>query len=579
MLLLAGRWILIGILISSATTFGHMRNRCFYLRCALLTGVLLALSWPAVGRFTPLIFVAWVPLLWAEERYARSSRSERPRNFMPYVMLALLVWNLATTWWLFCVSESFGTRLFTLIGPNVGNVLVMSVPWLLFRIARRGLGGARARWALLVFWVAFERFHMHWDLSWPWLTLGNVFAEHTAWVQWYELTGHLGGTIWIWAANILVLDVALKVPLKRGRAMTASSLWAFLVIALPLTASLYRYATFKEEGGTVGVVLVQPDIDPYTEKFGAVDPLTQLDHMLAQAAPLIDSSTALVVMPETALQEPATIQYENGRMVFHGLWENDMSNSISLQRIRSFLHKYPGTSLISGMSATRLYPRGASFPLSARILDGMDRAFDAYNAALMVRADGSYESYNKSKLVPGVELMPFQEVLGPLSSLALDLGGTTGSLGTQEERSVIWSTDKRVGVAPTICYESIYGDHVAAHVRNGANLIVVMTNDGWWGDTPGYKQHLVYGKLRAVETRRDVARCANTGISCTIDQRGDMHHETGWWVKATVRALVRTRTDLTFYARHGDYIGKGSYGVSALALLLAGGMMVRRRKS
>lgn len=555
-----------------------MRHRSFHLRSALLTGVLLALSWPAVGGVTPLIFVAWVPLLWAEEQYARSAKGARPRNFMPYVLLALLVWNLATTWWLFCVSEPIGTRLFTLIGPNVGNVLVMSVPWLLFRIARRGLGGAGARWALLVFWVAFERFHMHWDLSWPWLTLGNVFAGHTTWVQWYEITGHLGGTVWAWAANILVLQVALTPPGSVHRRITSPALAAFLVIAIPWAGSYYRYFTYMEEGDSIGVVLVQPDIDPYTEKYGAVDPLVQLDHMLAQAAPLVDSATALVVMPETALQEPPTMEDVNGRLVFRGLWENDMSNSVSLRKIRDFLRKHPGTSLISGMASARLYPPGAPHPFSARPLEGMNRAYDAYNAALMVRSDGGFEAYNKSKLVPGVELMPFEQVLGPLGGLALDLGGTTGSLGTQEERSVLWSSDKRVGTAPTICYESIYGDHVAAHVRNGANLIVVMTNDGWWGDTPGYKQHLLYGKLRAVETRRDVARCANTGISCIIDQRGDMSHETGWWVTATVRAVLNTRSDLTFYVKHGDYIGKGAYGLSVLLLLLVGARVLGGHK-
>ncbi len=552
-----------------------MRHRSFYLLCALLTGALLALAWPAVGGLTPFIFIAWVPLLWAEERYARSAKGERPRNFMPYVMLALLVWNLATTWWLFYVSEFIETRLFTLIGPNVGNVLVMSVPWLLFRIVRRSLGGPWARWALLVFWLAFERFHMHWDLSWPWLTLGNVFAGDIAWVQWYEITGHLGGTIWIWVANLAVLGIALKGDPASRKLITRPALLAAGVIVVPLLFSVIRYFTFTEKGDPIEVVVVQPNIDPYKEKFGAVDPLAQLDAMLAQAAPLMDSSTALVVLPETALQEAPTLSNDNGRLVFHGLWENDMRNSQSLARIRAFLGKHPSASLIAGMSSARLYPVGAEYPLSARILEGMDRAFDAYNAALMVRGDGSFEMYNKSKLVPGVELMPFEDVLGPLSNLAIDLGGTTGSLGTQEERSVIWNTDKHVGVAPTICYESIYGDHVAAHVRNGANLIVIMTNDGWWSDTPGYKQHLLYGKLRAVETRRDVARSANTGISCFIDQRGDIHQRTGWWVKATIKRTLHTRTDLTFYAKHGDYIGKGAYAASVLVLLLAAGMAVR----
>lgn len=555
-----------------------MRNRSFYVLCALLTGALWSLAWPAIGGITPLAFVAWVPLLWAEERYARSAKAERPRHFMPFVMLALLIWNLLTTWWLGFVSESAGTRLFTLIGPNVGNVLVMSVPWVAFRLARRGLGGWGARLALPVFWIAFERFHMHWDLSWPWLTLGNVFAQHPEWIQWYEVTGHLGGTIWVWAANLALLYVALDRTGTTRRSVTVRALLAASVIALPLAGSYLRYFTFRETGVRAGVVLVQPDIDPYTEKFGAMDPLGQLDGMLAQAGPLMNDSVSLVVMPETALQEPPTLENENGRIVFHGLWENDMDRAESVARIREFLQRHRSANVIAGMSSARLYPRGADFPISARILDGMDRAFDAYNAALLVRSDGSHESYNKSKLVPGVELMPFENVLGPLAGLALDLGGTTGSLGTQEERSVMWTADKRIGIAPTICYESIYGDHVAAHVRNGANLIVIMTNDGWWGDSPGYKQHFDYGRLRAVETRRDVARCANTGISAFFNQRGDVIQRSGWWVKASLRGTVHVRSDLTFYARHGDYIGIGSYGVSALLLILAAGLAIRGKQ-
>lgn len=546
-----------------------MRNRAFYLCCALLTGGLWALSWPAAGGITPLAFMAWVPLLLAEERFARSTKDQRPRHFMPYVMLALLVWNLPTTWWLFCVSEPLGTRLFTLIGPNVGNVLVMSVPWLAFRICRRTWDGSWARLALPVFWLAFERFHMHWDLSWPWLTLGNVFADRPHWVQWYEVTGHLGGTIWIWAANLALLHLLLDPIPDPRRALRPRALLAAAIILLPWAGSLFRYASFSEQGTAKDVVLVQPDIDPYTEKYGAVDPLGQLDRMLQQAKPLMNGSTALVVMPETALQEPPTLEDDAGRLLFHGLWENDLEGSKSLARIREFLKDRPHCSVIAGMSAAKLYPHGAAHPVSARPLEGMDRAFDAYNAALLVRPDGSFQAYNKSKLVPGVELMPFESVLGPLSGLALDLGGTTGSLGTQEERSVLHTGNGGPDLAPVICYESIYGDHVAAHVRNGADLIVIMTNDGWWGDSPGYKQHLAYGRLRAVETRRDVARCANTGISAFIDQRGDILQRSGWWVQATLRGTVHLREDLTFYARHGDYIGKGAYGASALLLLWA----------
>lgn len=554
-----------------------MRNRRFYWAAALLSGALLAVAWPGAGGLTPLIFFAWVPLLLAEDRYARSPKEARPRNFIPYVMLALLLWNLATTWWLFHVSEHTATRLFTLIGPNVGNVLLMSLPWVLMRWARRGLGAWGARAMLVVAWIAFERFHMHWDLSWPWLTLGNVFAAQTQWVQWYELTGHLGGSVWIWCVNLAILRVALAPMGGAGRAINARTTIAAMLIVVPWGASWIRYLTFQEQGQTAEVVIVQPNIDPYNEKFGA-DPLEQLDRMLDQARPLMSDSTALVVLPETALQEATTLSNEHGQLVFHGLWENDMSGSRSVQRIRAFLQQYPGASLITGMSSARLYPPGAELPASARMIEGLGQAYEYYNAALMVRPDGTTEVYNKSKLVPGVELLPFEEVLGPLGWISVDLGGTTGSLGTQKERSVIRDGSGKVALAPTICYESIYGDHVAAHVRNGANVIVVMTNDGWWKDTPGYKQHLLYGKLRAVETRRDVARCANTGISCFIDQRGDMHQQTGWWVEAAIKGGVHTRTDLTFYVRYGDYIGKGAYAALLLLVLASIGAMVRKRK-
>lgn len=550
------------------------RSRRYFL-AALATGALWAAAWPAIGRITPLAFLAWVPLLLAEERFANTPRGERPRHFMPFVMLALLVWNLCTTWWLYGVSEDEGVKLFTLIGPNVGNVLVMSVPWALMRRVRVWWGGRAARAALVVLWLAFERFHMNWDLSWPWLTLGNVFAEHTSWVQWYELTGHLGGTVWVWCANLAVLRW-VQASAARSTSLRPA-LIAAAVIALPVTASLVRYTTFREAGEPVEVVVVQPDVDPYTEKFGGLDPMVQLDRMLAQADPVITPHTALVIFPETAMQEDTRLDPEMGMRTW-GLWENDLDRSRSVPRIRTFLARHPGTAVLSGMASRYLYARGAKAPVSAVPIRNSDRKYESYNAALLVRPDGSFEPYHKSKLVPGVELMPFEEVVGPLGEWAIDLGGTTGSMGTQKEREVLSTTDGRVKAAPIICYESIYGDHVAAHVRNGATILTVMTNDGWWGATPGYKQHLAYGRLRAVETRRDMARSANTGISAIIDQRGDIVRSTEWWVPATIRATLHARTDLTFFVRYGDLIGRGAQWATLL-ILLSGVVAWRRRSS
>ncbi len=541
-----------------------MRQRRYYLFSALLTGLLLAFCWPANGGLTPLVFLAWVPLLLAEERFATDHKTQRPRHFMPFVFVAVATWNALTTWWLYCVSEPLDAKLFAVIGPNIGNDLLMCLPWLVMRWSRWFLTGRWVRAVLVVAWIAFERFHMHWDLSWPWLTLGNVFASHTDWVQWYEYTGHLGGTLWIWGVNLAVFHVLATV--RTDGARRRPGIVAACSIAVPFVVSEWRYVTFREQGEPAEVVVVQPDIDPYDQKF-AEDPLVQLDRMLDQAEGAVTDSTVLVVMPETSLQEQPRLSDENGQLVFHGLWENDLGRSLSVQRIRTFLAAHPGLALVSGMSSAYLFPEGARLPATARILDGAGRGFDAYNAALLVRANGTFESYRKSKLVPGVELLPFEEYLGPISALALDLGGTTGSLGTQEEREVLAATP-RIAFAPVICYESIYGDHVAAHVRNGARFLAIMTNDAWWDDSPAYRQHLAYGALRAVETRRSIARSANTGISCFIDQRGDIHDPTQWWVPAAERGVVLLRDDLTFYAAHGDLIGGGAQW--GLAIILAG---------
>jgi apolipoprotein N-acyltransferase len=120
-----------------------------------------------------------------------------------------------------------------------------------------------------------------------------------------------------------------------------------------------------------------------------------------------------------------------------------------------------------------------------------------------------------------------------------------------------------------ICYESIYGDFVREYILNGADLIFIITNDGWWDDTPGYRQHLLYGRLRAIEMRRSIARSANTGISCFINQRGDILQKTGWWNKTAIKGTLNKNEEITFYARTGDTIGRVFSFLAVFLFLIA----------
>ena len=172
---------------------------------------------------------------------------------------------------------------------------------------------------------------------------------------------------------------------------------------------------------------------------------------------------------------------------------------------------------------------------------------------------------HKSKLVPGAEIIPFSDIFPFLEDWSIQSGGPSGSLGVEKE-PMIFKTN-RFNFAPVICYESVYGEWVTEQCRKGAELICVATNDGWWGDTPGYKQHMSFSRLRAIENRRSVVRSANTGISCFINQRGDVLQPTDWWVPASIRQEVNLNSEQTFYTTYGNILGRSLGFVSVLLLL------------
>ncbi|MFD2147735.1 apolipoprotein N-acyltransferase [Mucilaginibacter antarcticus] len=191
---------------------------------------------------------------------------------------------------------------------------------------------------------------------------------------------------------------------------------------------------------------------------------------------------------------------------------------------------------------------------------------DNYSTAINIENSGTVQFYHKSKLVPGAESLPFENTLSFLKPVFAHLGGVTGTYTKQEQPSVLYSASG-IGVAPVICYESIWGEWVAKSVGKGAQFIAIITNDGWWENTSGKDQHLDYAKLRAVETRRWVCRSANTGISAFINQRGDIVQQSQWWVKAALKQDINLNSELTFYVKHGDYIPKTASLLAVLGML------------
>jgi len=176
--------------------------------------------------------------------------------------------------------------------------------------------------------------------------------------------------------------------------------------------------------------------------------------------------------------------------------------------------------VLVGASTYKMFGHGEQKTATARQIRNEHVYYDAYNSAVFIPDSGQVQVYHKTKLVPGAEKTPFPKLLDKLASFMLDLGGTSGSLGT--ENKVRQFEVNEMSIQPLICYESIYGD-----MKNGnTSLIAIITNDGWWKNTAGYKQHFEYARLRAVEQRKMIVRSANTGISGVISAYGQVIERT-----------------------------------------------------
>ncbi|MGP8217161.1 MAG: apolipoprotein N-acyltransferase [Bacteroidia bacterium] len=510
---------------------------------SLLTGVLFWAGWPAHG-FPFLLLIAFCPLLIVEDHYYRERLQFKAFAFFRYAFIATLSWNILSTWWVINSTIVGG------IAAIVLNSLFMALVLVFFHYIRMKTNNLSGYAALVILWISFEYFHLNWQCSWPWLTLGNGFANYANCVQWYELTGALGGSLWILCANLIFFQLIKRLWIEKTDSKSPKSIvWAAIsIVIVPLILSFIilsiRNNTSDKGKGKVNIVVVQPNIDPYNEKFSG-DFKNQVEKMLGLADTKVDSTTDYLVFPETALTDP-------------DIWENGWDSNYSIQTLKKYLLKHPRLSLITGASTNRAYNKGDSIPESARkFLDG-DGYYDSYNTAIQLNNNYKLQYYHKSKLVPGVETMPFNKLLGPIADLAFKLGGISGTLGTQKEPSVLYSPDTKTSVGVAICYESIYGEYVGKYVQKGAQLIFIITNDGWWQDTPGYRQHLCYARLRAIETRRCIARAANTGISAFINENGDILQHTGWWQPAVIEEHLTPYNGLTFYVRNGDYIGRAA---------------------
>ena len=465
----------------------------------------------------PLIIVAFAAL----ERIAK--KSTRP-FWTLYLVFGL--WNAGTTYW---IANAHPLGVVATVGVN-SALMALALWW-----------GVRSEQMLLRFpsferihflrylpiiaaWIAFEQLHENWALSFPWLNLGNTFYGLPSLVQWYQITGAVGGTVWV----LVVSQMIVKEATRRQLILTLTG---------PMLASVFVfYLSTSEQDTTIKVAVVQPNIDAYVDKWELPErvQIQKVERLLSTS--LGEDTVDLLVLPETFLPKARE--------------EGTFGKSASDAQFQQLQRRYAKSTLFGATTYDfQDEPNLVNRPYGSKF-------YTIYNTALFAQGTRAVEYYHKGKLVVGAETMPFIQTLKPiLGDWSVSLGGTSGTLGVSTQRKVFEADDLDLKLAPIICWENEFSNYATAYSRQGANLLAVITNDGWWGNTPGHIQHLHFSGLRAIEQGKYVVRSANTGVSAVIDHKGRILTSLGWEEEGVLVAKVPLRENRTIYVRTGNLLG------------------------
>ena len=540
-----------------------------YIILAAISALLFSVSWPTYG--VPFfIFFAFVPLLLMEQEISKFSKIKR-KGWAVFGLsyFTFFIWNLVTTGWLYYAKNPDGSNsLLAVAIPLFANSLLMSSTFQLYYWYKKVRGTYFGLVFFVAIWLSFEKFHLGWEFTWPWLNLGNVFSEYPKVIQWYDTIGATGGSFWILLINVFTFyTIRIWEAGRIRKDLMKNVAIIFALIFIPIFLSIYKYNSFQEKPiGNVNVVLLQPELDPYNEKYSK-DSLQILDELLTLAEQNTKGKVDFFIAPETAFPGRGSLS------------EKGFNKSISINIAKEFLTKHPQSILLTGASTHKfLFNESETENYSVKLQDGVWA--NSYNSAFQIIPNQNVEVYHKGKLVPGVEIFPYIRFLKPfLGDAMLDFGGATSSLGIDKKRKVFTNNFNKAKVAPIICYESIYGEFVTDYVKNGANLLAIMTNDSWWDNSEGHKQLLSYARLRAIETRREIVRAANSGISAHINARGDIVEDTFYGDQTALAVTANLLEEKSIYTKTGDLISRIAIFVLGFLLIYHFGEKIASKKS
>jgi len=478
---------------------------------SITAGILLGLSFPPVD-LSFLSFPAFILL------FLLADKCNSNKQLAYYGYAGFVVWNLIATYWLMMASLVAG------VAAILANAAIMTIPLVLFKVFSKHI---TKKWLVALLqasiWVSYEFLHHNWDLSWPWLAIGNAWSNQIALIQYISSTGHLGITFWVVFTSALAY-LALK---DNNRTLALVATFSLL---LPSGMSLMMLLNSTEPPASevTSVAVIQPNHDSYQPNGGMANHQVLMKSLFDLTNEIKAEDTDLIIWPENAT-DAALYMYSRSSIM--------LSDSA----------KKWNASIIAGSGLFELYDEPPA--LYRDIYEGQARNY--FNSALYIDSSGERTRYNKNNLVPIVERFPFVEFFNAIDVFNwLDWGRIAGF--GKGNKATLLSTDTFT-TQGLVCYDSVYPTWVREFIKKDSDFITIITNDGWWGNTSGHHQHFAYARLRAIEFDRWIVRSANNGISGVIDPEGNIMQKTEYWTRTGFTFDIPSKSTKTIYTKYGDW--------------------------
>lgn len=513
---------------------------------ACLSGLFLGCSFPPMP-FGFLAYFSLVPLFLVIESELLKTSS----RFIRYFYITFFLYQGIANWWVGSwQKESDPFLIIAGVALQFGHPFFLMLPLLALTYVRKRLANYFVYLLLPIFYVSYEWLHSLTDLSYPWLTLGYMAISLPPLEQCADIFGVWGLSFYFILIQSLLFLIVLQLS-KKTSILTSLSVIAIIVMSFFYgNTRLHSINDITNTSSTMTVGIVQPNINPWNKWQGQVEDQISIHKS---------------IMTEVGNQQPDLWVWSETAIPF-------MTIPLNVYSDFSVLRSYIGTTpILTGFAHLPLIQDPSTEPLAKpfRLIPGTH--YVAYNAAALVQ-DSTVQVHKKMKLTPFGEGVPFSQDIPWLGSILQWGVGISGwKKGEVQSPLHLKKYGKPLAsIGTVICIESIYPDFVRNYVPMGANLLVVITNDAWFDNTPGPMQHFAISQMRAIENRRAIARCGNTGVSGIILPNGLPASMAKPQTKTALFGKVPLLSMTSLYSQIGDILPHITSIIALLTLCFAG---------